>query len=509
VTTSSQLPPRDSRAGRTRERALAALAGVLALAHFASYDVASLPIATDARYFLYFAWRIAEGALPHVDLFDNKTFGASVAGALFYRLGAAVGVDPLAAIRAGFLAIAALGGWLAYFVHRRLGGDSATAGFLGLLAYCGYGLIGLLAALGPLPKLSMAVLASAMGLLAQRGRWLAAGLAGGAAFLDWQVGGLVWLAAFAAALRFGRPRGGSALRVALGGAAVLLPAALCAALRGGLSAALEQTLVASLFRGASTLARRDLSARLERIAQVVEWSSGGREWLVYAGLLGLPVALFWLWSRRRDESARLLFPLCIYHGGVLAFSAVDFQGYADLALALHSVAFLAALAWIALASPLLRLARGAGPRAGLAAGALVLAAACAVARPAVLRPALELTLRDERVDYTLEDQREVAARVAELAQGRRLLFLDASELLFLMRRANTGPVIFWNDAVWRSFRSDEHEAPLATAERLVREADPDLLAWPPRLGGSDLLAGFAARRVESRSGRYGVDLWLR
>ena len=113
---------------------LIALVLAFSIAHFATFFDPERSIVGDLSYFLYFAWRISEGAIPHLDLFDNKTFLASYAGALLYRLGDGLGVDPLATIRAGYLGLCALGGPLAFLVFRRLGGRDPVAGLLGFFA---------------------------------------------------------------------------------------------------------------------------------------------------------------------------------------------------------------------------------------------------------------------------------------------------------------------------------------------------------------------------------------
>ncbi len=41
-------------------RVMTGLALALGAAHFASFDLFSQPIITDVRYFLYYAWRVAE-----------------------------------------------------------------------------------------------------------------------------------------------------------------------------------------------------------------------------------------------------------------------------------------------------------------------------------------------------------------------------------------------------------------------------------------------------------------
>ena len=73
---------------------------------------------------------------------------------------------------------------------------------MALIAHCAFPLMGALPATGPIPKLSMAVAASAVALLVQRGRFFWAGLCGGLAFMDYQLGLLAWLAAFVSASGF-------------------------------------------------------------------------------------------------------------------------------------------------------------------------------------------------------------------------------------------------------------------------------------------------------------------
>ena len=166
-------------------------AGLVALAivalHFASFDLWGQPIVTDVRYFLYYAWQVSEGAVPHLDFFENKPQLSVFLGAGLYRLGALTGMDPLIAIRAGQLGLAALAAGLGFVVFRRLGG--VASGFVGLAATLSFGLLGALPAVGVLPKLAMIVLGTASALLVHDRRWLWAGLAGGLAFFDWQMGG--------------------------------------------------------------------------------------------------------------------------------------------------------------------------------------------------------------------------------------------------------------------------------------------------------------------------------
>ena len=163
--------------GAWRAHGLIPVALLLCILHFSSFDYRNAPLVTDARYYVYFAWRINEGDVLHADLFDNKTQLTSYAGALLYALGDGLGVDPLMAIRLGYLALSALGGMLVFVAFRRLAGS--VAGLLALLAYTSFGFLGLMASIGNLPKLWMPIAASAAALLVHRSRWFWAGLAGG------------------------------------------------------------------------------------------------------------------------------------------------------------------------------------------------------------------------------------------------------------------------------------------------------------------------------------------
>lgn len=178
--------------------ALAAWA--LSAVHYATFFDIEKPIYTDNRYFLYFAWRIAEGDIAHLELFDNKTFLANFFGAALYRLADVLSIDPIHFIRGAMLAFASLGGLMTYWIFRRIGGGSAVVGFLGLFALLGFGILGELPAIGNFPKFLMGPFVLASGLAVARGWWFAAGVCGALAFMDWQVGALAGAAAVATAL---------------------------------------------------------------------------------------------------------------------------------------------------------------------------------------------------------------------------------------------------------------------------------------------------------------------
>jgi len=487
---------------------LIALVLLLSAAHFATFFDPERSIVGDLSYFLYFAWRISEGAIPHLDLFDNKTFLASYAGALLHRLGDALGVDPLTTIRAGYLGLCALGGPLAFLVFRRLGDRDPVAGLLGFFAYLSFGLVGALAAVGNVPKLIMALCAPAMALLVQDRRWLAAGFVGAVAFLDWQVGALVWGAAFAGALAHGAPRSRACLRVVLGGALGVAPLTAWYALHGALRIAFDQTIAASWFRAVASFGDASKARPVFRILDQVTQTCTGHEWLFFTGLLGLAILPCWLWMRRGTDTQRLLLPLSLYHYGVVGFSLVDFQRYGDFFLLVHSVAFFLGLVWLTVYAAA---KRWSGGRLQLAVPAAILALAVVAARPGPLRPAVVLSNpQNAPPGATLSDQRRVAEEVRERTKTGTLVVIENSELLFLMHQVNPLPVIYWNAAAYSYYGDAPHEGSSEAAMRMLLSVEPDAFVWTRRVPmPSHLREAFAPQLVGTGRNGYGIQLMTR
>jgi hypothetical protein len=486
----------------------AIVAAVLLCAfHFCSFRPGSQPIVTDVRFFIYFAWRLAEGAVPHLDYFENKTQLASFAGALFHKLGDLLGADPLMAIRWGYLTLAAVGGLVAYSVLRRLGRDRAVAGGLGLLAYCSFGLLGVMPAIGNIPKLLMALGGSIAALLLYRRRWFWAGVVGALAFMDWQVGGLVGLAALVTAALYGAPRMRAVLRVVAGGVAGLVPFLVYYGVNGALAIAVRQVVGSSLIRASATLARRGLSDRLDKIAQVAKGACPSQQWLFCLGLVGMAVVAWWLWRRRREDSARLLLPLAIYHFGVIAFSLIDFQYYGDFFLLLHSVAFFLGVTWVALFG---LIESTVAERRRLIVAAVALVLVFAFARPGLLRPRFDLVTPIAAPGATLTDQRRVADALNVRLGDGSVAFMQNSELLFLMRRQNSLPLAYCNVPVWSYYRQAPDEPLTTTCARLLLSSGADALV-PPRSLGYDFLMrnGYVVVPLTSDGGRYSVKVAIR
>ena len=481
-------------------------AAVAAAWHFASFPWREHPLATDVRYFLYFAQQTAGGALPHVDFFDNKTQLATFLGAGLYRLGDALGVDPLHAIRGGYLALAAAAATLAFVAHRTLAGGAAAAGALAVALHCGFWLLGLLPCIGNVPKLGMAAFATASALAAHRRAWIAAGWLGAMSAFDWQIGALAALGAIAAALTGpAGERSRAAARVVFGGALAALPVVLFYAARDALGPLFRQTVVASFFRGAATREAALLPGEWARRWQVIASGTEGHTWLVVLAALGVPAYLLWLRSPRAQALRGLAAALGVYHVGVLAFSLRDFQLFGDLFLLLHTACFFAAVAageaYVWLAARL-----GTGRR--VVAAAVAAAACLAIARPWVDRGALRVPGLVSP-DVTVATQRAVAAQLAPLLARPTTAVRSASEQLFLAAKRNPLPFVVWNAAVYSYFRRGPQEDRTQALERLQDEAGVTHLVCDHPSQPCAGLASYELVETVGQPSTYAVDVYAR
>ena len=508
-----------------RDRLFLAAALVFSGAHFSTFFDPDLPIYTDIRYFVYFAWRMAHGAIPHLELFDNKTFGSHFVAALFHRAGEGLGFDGLSAIRACCLAVLSIGGAAIFAVFRRIGGGSQVVGFIGLLAYLGFGFIGALTAIGNFPKLFMPLLAPIAALLVLRRSWFWAGAMGGLAFLDWQVGALVGVFAALAALRDARGGVRAAAIVVGGGLVALLPIAIYYFLNDALEVTFHQTILASISRAEEGLANHTPLTRVLKMWRLATRYCPEQRFLFVSALAGLALVPFWWWRQRDTPAGRLVFPLAAYHYGILAFSLIDFQRYGDFFLVLQSLAFFLAMTWFVLylaAGEILNRfgspAKGTGQRRLLAGTAIALA--LIAARPAWLRPEISIEAGPISVRTRLPDQQDVARQVAALTrdQGKKLVLLGSSELLYLMRYENPLPLVYFNRpalSVYGLPGESEREA----VGRGALSVNPDAVILPARrkfqpgerLAGSSTaqLPGFRGEIIASPHGGYGTILYSR
>ncbi|MEE8170984.1 MAG: hypothetical protein V3T70_10590 [Phycisphaerae bacterium] len=509
--------------GRSRRRLWLPVACLIAGAHFATFEITRLPIATDVRFYLYFAARTADGAVPHRDFFDHKTQLATFAGAAFHKIGTTIGVDPLIAIRAGFLVLAGLGAVLMLAVFRRLMNGRAAAGVIAMLPYLGFAVLGTLPATGNVPKLIMALMASAAALAAYHRRWMLAGAAGFLAFMDWQPGLLVFGAVFVAALFDARGRAAAMTRTLAGLAAAAVPFVIYFAWNGALSNMLDQLFSPSLAKATQHMQARTLGFwsrfRHERIWQAVEAVCPGYEWLVYVGLAGLVLFLILVIRFWRQPRVRLmLIVLGLYHYGIVAFCLLDFQWLGDLFILLHSAAFFGGaaivvvsefIAWLIARAGLLR--RRIGMRTAIAFRVAALLGLAVVIRPSILRaPHVLATGNGKPIRMTLADQREVCERLFHDIHGKRLAFAARAEMLFLAGEKNGLHTVFWNMAPQAYYRNSDDEGLWDTLARLVEEADADVVVWDQRMQIHPRLAPrYQERSYVSESGAYRIRLYAR
>jgi hypothetical protein len=503
---------RDGTDGRASRRAWAIAAGLVAAAHFASFDIVERAIFTDARYFLYFAQQTAHGAVPHLDFFDNKTQLATLVAAAFYRIGELTGVEPLLVIRAGNLALAAVAATLLFEVHRRLAGGLGIAGMLPLLGSTGFALLGVLPAIGPIPKLLMALCASVAALAAGNGRWIVAGAASTLAFLDWQVGGLAFVAVVAAAACGRGARRRSVTRALLGAGLGALPFALYFAATGAVGAAIRQILSASIERGAAYGAQRTAAERLDHLWDIVRQGCDGHVWMVFPAAAGTVVFFWWIRRHAGRPTLPLAVALAVYHYGLIAFSLIDFQHYGDLFALLHTASFFLGVTLVEVFS---RISNRAPSRAAAWLGIAALAVAVAAFRPSLLRPAFDLQARDHVQSATLADQREVARSLAPLVQGKRVAFVEHTEQLFLLGLTNALPIVYWNPAACTYFRAPG-EAPVETWHRMLRGSLPDVVATRDRATqlnrapmDPSMAGAYRTVALESAGGRYRIEVHVR
>jgi hypothetical protein len=474
------------------------LTTALVVGHFAGMYDANQSLVTDTRYYTHFAFEIADGAVPHRDFFGNKTQFMAMFAGMQVAVANLLGLDALAVLRLVSLGLAALGAILLFALQRELQGGDAVAAWLGFLPYLGFAYIGTLAATGPVPKLLMALAATAAALLVARGHWFAAGLASAIAPIDWQIGLFACFGVFAAAALDERPRRAFA-RSAL---AVLLVAGafvLYFALSGALEMMLAQAVGASFARGAEA---GGPLFKFAGIATRLSMNASGEFVLIAVGLIGLVVFPFWLRSPRYATQRKPIVVLVIYHYGVLAFSSIDFQGSGDTMLLLHSFAFFAGVSLVSLWFALLP--RIPEVRLGHATVAVVILSLLLV-RP-VVRDLPRVEAPDAPLGVTLEDQRTLARRLHARAGDRPMLVLGPTELLVLEDFDHETIFHFWNDATrfeYARTRGLEDEDLLAA---LVDEVRPDFivasryLSFPPDIPyrGVDLGSpgGYAVRVFE-------------
>ena len=510
VSPDSRLPKDAASMPPSSQAALFALAAwALSALHYATFFDIEKPIFTDNRYFLYFAWRIAEGDIAHLELFDNKTFLSNFVGAALYKIADTLGIDPLHFIRASMLALASLGGLLAYWVFRRIGQGRIVVGFLGLFALLGFGILGELPAVGNFPKLVMGLLIPAAALSVARGWWFTAGVCGALAFMDWQVGALVGVASVATALLSKGNRVRSATRVIAGGLFGLAPFVLYFALNGALGAAVEQTFGMALARASDSLETVSLSSRIGEMIWAAGKADPDQRALMVISLAGLPLSWAGCWHLRGTSAGRMLLTLSLAYTGLFVFSLNDFQRFGDFYVLMLISAFWLGITWTGLLFLLEhRFGRDPGRRRVIA--AVLLLATGLAARPLLLRPPIDLRTKHVPQSVTLSDQRALAGALRERIGDEPFIALASSEILFLMRQKSALPIIYLN-VPSHVYNSRSPGEPIEeTAARLIEEVGPERFIYPQRKPIADRLEReYHLTTFQTPSGDYVVRIYER
>ncbi|MCH2173380.1 hypothetical protein MK489_21610 [Myxococcota bacterium] len=469
-----------------------ALAASILAAHFNSFPIRDTAISTETKWWLYFSMNMTQGGVPHLDMFQIKNQLATFWGALLYQLGTWSGVEPLMVIRAGSLTLAAVIGLLIFSIHRHLGRGRNLNGWLGVLAYCAFPLLGALPAVGNRPKLVMSLMAASAALLVYRRKWFWAGVSGALAFMDWQIGVLVWLAAFVSALVHGIPRIRAALLVAGGAVATLLPFLVYYGVTGALKEVFNQVLVGAFLRGSGGFLTR-FSNRLDTLSGYLGGALEGREWLLFFVCAGAIVAAWRLYREFFSAEGRLLLPLCIYHFAMTGYLLTDFQGQGDLFVLLHSLVFFLAMSWTWIADLCWRhrFSKSSPTRQWIFATATLLLGV-SLAQPGPLKIPFDFTPND-----SLTQQKRLSEGLRRRFEGQSILFLENSELAFLMGYSNPLPMVSLIPTAVIHYRLAGERSWRDTGPRLIRSIDPEAV----------LLSRKHSRLIEALHPEYRLEHW--
>ena len=317
---------------RSLSYAAPALVLLIAVGLFTRFSINS-SMTIDESIYSYGAQRFAEGVPFYVSIFDPKGPLSPMLAGAGATAARALGEDDLHAIRLVFFVLSCLTVVAVYVLNLRLW-RSRAAGLIGAVTFASFSGFAVDALTGPnakTPGILFAVVAMAL-LVEQRWSWGA--FAGSLAFLAWQPLGVYPAVAVAgAALAGGRSRW-KAAALAFGAAAIPIVAiGLYFWLAGGLAEAVDAALrfpLVGLKRGHETLGER-----LGHIARVAHIGYAHTWVLLWAGLATLVGLLIMRLVEHRSQPRRLVAdPLVTVIAptfiALTAFSAHDFQGYADL-----------------------------------------------------------------------------------------------------------------------------------------------------------------------------------
>ena len=492
---------------------------LVSVAHFASFDLRRQPIGTDIRFYLYYAARTADGDVPYVDFFEHKTPLAIYAGALLHKTGEVLGVDSLYVIRAGYLLLASITATVMGAILVRLFNNRPMAGWFGVLAYCGFGLLGVMPAAGNIPK-QIGMLCAGLAILAvYRQKWFWAGIWAGIAGLDWQpCGALAGMGVIVAAcVQNGRAR--RLILSTIGMIVPFVPLLVYFASIGALRVLLDSIIFTSLTKASADPV--PFAERVKSIVLLLREYTADSEWLVLAAVAGTLICTVSLFRFRSHATRPVLLAFAVYHYGIIAFTLTDFQGLGDLFVLVGTLAPFAAVCCAGLFfCSLKRLRKARRKIPALAPRVFVLATFALLVlfvRPSFLREGWRVNQPPiGPFGSELQAQRNLADRLFQVVEDRSILLVRQQELLYLDGRVNCAPFVTWNQGTYSHWREGD-ESLIDTFVRMARPFDPDAVIvspqWFPELArsalGDWLLPNYRCLQISSDDETYQTLVWYR
>jgi 4-amino-4-deoxy-L-arabinose transferase-like glycosyltransferase len=456
-------------AARLPRVALLRLGGALvsvavAVALFTRFGINST-LSRDESIYTYGSQQLSHGVAPYVGIFDPKGPMPTWLGGLAAAVADGLGRNDIYAIRLVYFLCACLTVLAVYLLAARLW-RSTLAGLVAAVTFASFRWFAADALSGPDAKTPGILLAVLCMWLLTRRAWFWGAFAGSLAFLVWQPLALYAVVAAGVAVLNADPgRRWRALVAAVAGAvSPLLLTGVYFAAAGAFDEFVEAVVVFP-FRGVAR-AQETVSARLERIAAVVNDGYGVSGTLFWVGSVALlvVVVLHLLRGRRRPlEALRDPLVSVVLATGVLqaAYAASDFQGYPDL----YPLLPYPALGLAGAVAVLLTLARPAAAR-------LVVTTAALVALAVLTAFSWSWFNDDPLHDGGLRAQRANACAVDRLLGPSGSLYaLGDPSALVMTHRRNPDRFIYLGSGVDR-WKIAHQPGGFAAWTEQVRAADP-------------------------------------
>ena len=431
----------------------------------------SLQLTRDEGIYVYSAVRLAHGVPPYQSIWDPKTPGTSMLGALSIKFGHVVGLHALDAIRFVFFGTAVLTALSVYLLGRVLW-KSIPPGLIGAGVFLCFESWAFEAPSGPdakMPGIFLVVLSMA---LVIRRRWILAGLASALGFLFWQpLLVFVATAGIAALLVPGRRARWTATGMTAIGAAVPIGAtciyfAVVGAFRDFIDAAFVQPATgAQPFPG--------FGPSLQLIQLIVTKFELFNMWTLWIGIGAVLVCVaLRLVSGRRALLDAVRDPLVSVVGlslvVVLAFSVRDFQNYPDLDPLLPFAGLGFGGVYVLIRNAATRMSDAAPLRLGVP-------VVCGLATIGLLTASvIGFSTFNEQTHPTLHIQRAQACAINEIAGRHNIWSFGDTASLVLAHRTNPDNFVYFGGGVLE-WKLNHLKGGLSGWKRQIRAAHPAVL----------------------------------